>query len=162
MAPVARSSRGREKQRSSFIWFFHYTKTFLGLPNFPSAHKYDPGDMPHCLCGSDVSLHGRRDSVTLSSAFPSLPTLAVLASPVEYTADRELSASQTAEETAKEHGRALDCGSVFFFFSLYFQLRRDLHEIPHQGLNKWSGRFRTAHKLSDLKASFQVVLCSLV
>lgn len=153
--PFQHSERGR--QGSPFIGAFHRTETSLGRPKFPTAHKYDPGERPCRLCGWDVSRHGRGGSGTPSQAFAALPTLAALASPGS-------SRGQGTHSGAGCRGdRQGACFGLGFWLSpfpspapLYFSC-----EDTASGVKKWSGRHRTAHQLSDPKASSQVLLCSL-
>lgn len=121
----------RAAQRSLFIWFFHYNQTSLGLPNFPNAHKYVPGEMPPYLQRSDMSLRGRRHSVTLSQDFPSLPTYTFLCFP-----SQEFTDSKTLREITKEHGGALDWGSDLGCFHIVFSAAKKLKLNAASGVER--------------------------
>lgn len=151
MAPVLQPSRKREKQSTLFSWGFDGPKIFLGLPNFPTTHKCNPGER-RAICVSVTSPWEKtfRHSVPRCGLSSHPCSGLLVGTPQECTSSQTLGNGQGTG--AVWPGRGLHPRGVSSC---------DGPPAPRRGLNEWSGRFRTACKLSDLKALFQVVLCSL-
>lgn len=124
MAELPFQQKEREKQRISFMLFFRYTTTFLGLPDFPTAHKYSLGEMPRCLCCSDVP----RLRMTLLRFIPrwvltSRTRCLSSEGTVQGAASNRVFTNSRGNRRGTRGGLELDSGC----FLLYFQLRQDLN-----------------------------------
>lgn len=138
----------KERETEHFIpLVLRGPKTFRGLPDFPTNAQMHPRGEAGSVGLSDVPLSG----ADVQTLHPQTPPLCPPSLWARLGNLQELTWSQTSGQwpgDAGLHPRGVSSC--------------DGPSAPRPGLNEWSGRFKTAHKLSYLKALFQVVLCSLI
>lgn len=101
MAPEFHSSRKREKQRILFIFFFHYTKTVLGLP-ISQLHTNTTQGRCDAICVAQTGLCMGWDLQSLyPKTFPLFPH-----SPSRFL----LWNTQGTHNFTNSQGHARDCG----------------------------------------------------